>query len=104
MQGISKIIFFVVVAVTFVAACSFGPNLSYASENPESEPLTEGFHDLGMGSMSYVYVLPADVNQLYPDNSWLPPAYAPCFSSLAKTIETFTLASARNSHLTNPSV
>jgi hypothetical protein len=97
------ILVFVTLMVALVnAGCS--NDAEQASTEETSQESVEGLHDLGGGSWSYVYTLPADVNLLYPDASWLPPAYAPCFSSLGKTITTFTLASATNSHLDNPTV
>lgn len=54
---------------------------------------------------SYSYTLSVeDAEALYPNASWLPPAYAPCFTSLTDTVQTFTLASAINSHISNPTV
>jgi hypothetical protein len=96
----------------FLAACGDSDSVSKPVSPPtakdtgmESEPLAEGLRGLGAGAASYTYTLPViDAELLYPNASWLPPAYAPCFTSLTDTVQTFTLASAVNSHISNPTV
>ena len=77
---------------------------SYPAE-PEIELAAVNPGDQGAVKTSYSYTLSfAEAEALYPNAVWLPPAYAPCFTSLVDTVQAFTLGSAINSHISNPTV